>query len=118
MAWARKSKAKQGDSGPSPKADNWNSCLYKFLLFRTTKKKGYIPSLDSQDAYEQFIAEWIQEQHAAIEKIQVKNPNSARQLHSRKQQPITEDQIAVLKRVNFPFEYNFWDEKFMALWAY
>jgi len=72
MARARKSKAKQGDSGPSPNADNWNSCLYKFLLFRTTKKKGYIPSLDSQDANERSVAEWIRELHDAIEKIQVK----------------------------------------------
>ena len=118
MARARKSKAEQGDWGPSPNADNWNSCLYKFLLFRTTKKKGYIPSLDSQDANERSIAEWTKEQHGAIKKIQVKNPNSAMQLCSRKQQPITEDKIAVLKSVNFPFEYNFWEEKFMALWAY
>ena len=61
MAQARKSKAEQGDSGPRPNADNWNSCLYKFLLFRTTKKKGYIPSLDSQDANEQSVAKWIKE---------------------------------------------------------
>ena len=114
-AQARKSKAKQGDLGPSPNADSWNSCLYKFLLFRTTKKKGYIPSLDSQDANERSIVEWIKEQHNGIEKIQVKNPNSTRQLCSRKQQPITEDQIAVLKSVNFPFEYNLWEEKFTAL---
>ena len=118
MARARKSKAEQGDFGPSPNADNWNSCLYKFLLFRTTKKKNYIPSLDSQDANERSVVEWIKEQHDAIKKIQVKNPDSARQLRSRKQQPITEDQIAVLKSVNFPFECNFWEEKFNALRAY
>eukprot|EP00804_Cyclotella_cryptica_P021866 CCRYP_000829-RA/>CCRYP_000829-RA protein AED:0.25 eAED:0.33 QI:0/0/0/1/1/1/2/0/209 len=118
MARGRKSRAEQGDSGPSPNADNWNSSLHKFLLFRTTKKRGYIPSLDSQDANERSVVEWIKEQHDAIEKIHVKDSNSARQLRSRRQQTITEDQIAVLKSVNFPFEYNFWEEKFTALQAY
>jgi hypothetical protein len=31
---------------------------------------------------------------------------------------MAEDQIAVLKSVNFPFEYNFWSKKIMALRAY
>eukprot|EP00804_Cyclotella_cryptica_P002316 CCRYP_004046-RA/>CCRYP_004046-RA protein AED:0.29 eAED:-0.13 QI:0/-1/0/1/-1/1/1/0/205 len=118
MARGRKSRAKQGDPGPSPNADNWNSSLYKFLLFRTTKKRGYIPSLDSQDANERSVAEWIKEQHDAIEKIHVKDSNSARHLRSRRQQTITEDHIAVLKSVNFPFKNNFWEEKFTALQAY
>eukprot|EP00804_Cyclotella_cryptica_P027833 CCRYP_009239-RA/>CCRYP_009239-RA protein AED:0.06 eAED:0.16 QI:0/-1/0/1/-1/1/1/0/205 len=118
MAQGRKSRAEQGDSGPSPNADNWNSSLHKFLLFRTTKKRGYIPSLDSQDANERSVVEWIKEQHDAIEQIHVKDSNSARQLRSRRQQTITEDQIAALKSVNFPFEYNFWEEKFTALQAY
>jgi len=52
MAPTRKSEANIGDPSLNTNADNRNNCLYKFLLFQTTKKNGYIPSLDSQDENE------------------------------------------------------------------